>query len=129
MKLIKKLELSDNLLQDLIEIDRKKIKKAIVFDDRVYEEIRKITPKEIKSEKIIPIKKTRRIYFRDEYNNIFIGYDSLDESFCVVCDYISSNLYLLKGFRYKNKISQIDIDYNISKFIIFIILLKLKKQN
>lgn len=127
MKLIKKLELSDNLLQDLIEIDRKKIKKAIVFDDRVYEEIKKIRPKKIK--KVIPIKKTRRIYFRDDDNNIFIGYDSLNESFCMVCICISSNLYLLKGFRYKNQIEKIDIDYNVSKIIILIILLKLKKQN
>lgn len=129
MELIKKLEISDNLLRDLIEIDRKKIKKAIVFDDRVYEEIKKIKPEEIKEEKIIPIKKTRRIYFRDADNNIFIGYDSLNESFCMVCTNISSNLYLLKSFRYKNKIYQMDIDYNVSKIIILIILLKLKKQN
>ena len=129
MIILKKLEISDNILQDLINLARIKTKKIIVFDNRIFEKIKEIKPKEINNKKIIPIKKTKKIFIEDEYN-IYIAYDSLNESFSVVCNRISDDLYLLKGFRYNNKIYEENIEYYMmNNFIKKIILSQIKKKN
>lgn len=129
MIILKKLEISDNILKDLINLARIKTKKIIVFDNRIFEKIKEIKPKEINNKKIIPIKKSKKIFIEDEYN-IYIAYDSLNDSFSVVCNRISSDLYLLKGFRYKNNIYEEDIEYYMTNnFIKKIILSQIKKKN
>lgn len=129
MKLAKELKFSEDILRDLIKIGRDKKKKAIIFNERIYEEIRKIEPKEVQKDNIIPFKENQTIYYRDEENNIYIGYNSLNESFVIVCYSISYNQYLLKGLRYKDKIKKVDIDYTLNKITEFLLLIKSKKIN
>lgn len=126
MKLIKKIEVSENVKEEFIKICVENTKKAIIFDRETYEKIVAIRPKQIRTEKIIPIRGTNIFELIGENGRNIYGYNSLDESLAIVYKCINCNLYLLKEMRYINKKEKIDINYNINIIINYIALLILK---
>ena len=128
MSIIKKLEVSENVKESIIKTCIQNEKRAIIFDMETYQQIKAMRP-EIRSEKIILIRGTNIIEYTNKEGMSVYGYDSLNESMILVWKNIN-NLYLLDQMRYKNKIEDIDINYDIKilpKYI-SITLLKLKKR-
>lgn len=127
MSIIKKLEVSENVKEDLLKVCVRNEKKGIIFDREVYEKIMAIRPEEMRTDKIIPIRKTRILHYMSEDRNVH-GYDSLNESLIVVYKCINYNLYLIEEIKYVNKLEDIEINYNLNTIIKHIALLILKEE-
>lgn len=127
MKIVKKLEVSENIKEDLLKVCVRNEKKGIIFDREVYEKIMAIRPEEIRTDKIIPIRETRIIHYMSDDRTVH-GYDSLNESLIVVYKCINYNLYLLDEIKYTDKVEDIRINYNINTIIKHIALLILKRK-
>lgn len=123
MEIIYKLKISDNILSDLLENYRNKI---IIFEEDVYEELKNMGNIPRVDKKIIPIIKLKKIFYDDSFKNIYIGYVSVDEKFCIVCSKIKNKKYLLKMIKYTNVAKKIEIEYKGNTFfeIISMILVK-----
>ncbi len=128
MYIIKKLQVleKENVKESIIKACTKYEKKAIVFDEDTYKKIRTARPERVKN--VIPIRGVKIVEYTNEEGLELYAYDSLNESFAVVWKRIN-NLYLLDQMRYKNKVEEIDINYEIHEMVkyISIALLKLKK--
>lgn len=130
MSIIKKLEGLENIKESIIKVCIQNEKRAIIFDRETYQKIKAMRPKNIRSKNIIPIRGINIIEYINKDRLSVYGYDSLNESIILVWRNVNDNLYLLDQMRYKNKIEDIDINYNIRAFpkYISIALLKFKKR-
>lgn len=128
MCIIKKLEVleKENVKESIIKACAKYEKKAIVFDEDTYKKIRAARPERVKN--VIPIRGVKIVEYTNDEGLELYAYDSLNESFAVAWKRIN-NLYLLDQMRYKNKVEEIEINYEIHEMVkyISIALLKLKK--
>ncbi len=130
MSIIKKLESSENIKQSIIKSCIANENRAIFFDRETYQKIIKMSPNNIRSKNIIPIRGTHIVeYVNKDGLNIY-GYDALNESLILVWRCINDNLYLLDQMRYKNKAEEIDINYKIKVIPKYnsIALLKLRRK-